>query len=114
MTGSLKMLGSYIPQPEIPANDANPRGYFEPEWTVEFQKRVLADAGVRTLDARPEAYELMQPTCAKPSFQRRAEHWFATQLQGRPDRGQGPTRLLAAQPLGARCARDLGVDTAGS
>ncbi len=110
VTGSLKMLGSYIPQPEIPANEANPRGYFEPKWTVEFQKRVLADAGVRTLDARPEAYELMQPTCAKPAFRDELGEWFATQLQGRQIVVKDP-RAFWLRNLWVPVARDLGVDT---
>jgi hypothetical protein len=110
VTGSLKMLGSYIPQPEIPANDANPRGYFEPTWTVEFQKRVLADAGVRTLDARPEAYELMQPTCAKPAFRDELRTWFATQLKGEQVVVKDP-RSFWLRNLWVPTATDLGLDT---
>lgn len=110
VTGSLKMLGSYIPQPEIPANDANPRGYFEPKWTVEYQKRVLADAGVRTLDARPEAYELMQPTCAKAEFRDELQEWFATQLLGRQIVVKDP-RSFWLRNLWVPVAADLGVDT---
>ena len=60
VAGTLKMLGSYVPQPEISPNEANPRGYFEPKWTVAFHKKVLAQAGVRTLDGRPVARELMR------------------------------------------------------
>ncbi len=110
VTGSLKMLGCYIPQPEIPANEANPRGYFEPTWTVEFQKRVLADAGVRTLDARPEAYELMQPTCAKASFQDELSAWFATQLEGQQIVVKDP-RSFWLRNLWVPTVAGLGVDT---
>jgi hypothetical protein len=110
VTGSLKMLGSYIPQPEIPANDANPRGYFEPTWTVEFQKRVLADAGVRTLDARPEAWDLMQPTCAKPEFQDQLREWLATQLQGEQIVVKDP-RAFWLKSLWVPVATELGLDT---
>lgn len=110
VTGSLKMLGSYIPQPEIPANEANPRGYFEPKWTVEYQKKVLADAGVRTLDARPEAYDLMQPTCEKASFRDELRDWFGTQLQGRQIVVKDP-RSFWLRNLWVPVATDLGVDT---
>ena len=110
VTGSLKMLGSYIPQPEIPPNEANPRGYFEPKWTVEFQKRVLADAGVRTLDARPEAYELMQPTCAKASFRDELADWFGAQLHGRQIVVKDP-RSFWLRNLWVPVAGELGVDT---
>lgn len=110
VTGSLKMLGSYIPQPEIPANDANPRGYFEPIWTVEYQKKVLADAGVRTLDARPEAYHLMQPTCAKPVFRDELDEWLATQLKARQIVVKDP-RSFWLRNLWVPAATGLGMDT---
>ena len=110
VTGSLKMLGSYIPQPEIPPNEANPRGYFEPKWTVEFQKKILADAGVRTLDARPEAYDLMQPTCAKAEFRDELHEWFSTQLLGRQIVVKDP-RCFWLRNLWVPVAQDLGVET---
>ncbi|HEX5986865.1 MAG TPA: hypothetical protein VFY86_10115 [Nocardioides sp.] len=110
VTGSLKMLGCYVPQPEIPANEANPRGYFEPKWTVEFQKRVLADAGVRTLDARPEAYDLMQPTCAKAEFRDELREWFATQLKA-PQIVVKDPRSFWLRNLWVPVASDLGVET---
>jgi hypothetical protein len=81
VAGTLKKLGVYVPQPEIAANEANPRGYFEPKWAVEFHKRVLADAGVRTLDARPEAWDLMAGTTSKKAFHAELADWFATQLR---------------------------------
>ena len=59
MAGALKMLGLHVPQPEIRPNDANPRGYFEPKWVVEFHKRVLSEIGVKTNDARPDAWDVV-------------------------------------------------------
>ena len=58
MAGALKMLGLHVPQPEIPPNDANPRGYFEPAWVVDFHKRALKSSHVRTNDARPYAWDV--------------------------------------------------------
>ena len=58
MAGTLKMLGLHVPQPEIPPNDANPRGYFEPAWVVDFHKRALKASQVKTNDARPDAWEV--------------------------------------------------------
>lgn len=77
--GTLKKLGLHIPQPEIPANDANPRGYFEPRWAVNFHKRVLSHAGVRTLDARPEAADLMIRSTDNPDFRDQLREWLADQ-----------------------------------
>lgn len=106
--GTLKMLGLYVPQPEIPPNDANPRGYFEPKWAVEFHKRVLADAGVRTLDGRPVAAELMRGTTAKPDFRAELGDWFATQLQG-PQIVVKDPRTFWLRDLWVAVAADLGV-----
>ncbi len=108
--GTLKKLGLYVPQPEIPPNDANPRGYFEPKWAVEFHKRVLADAGVRTLDGRPGAWELMRATTAKPEFRAELREWFATQLQG-PQIVVKDPRTFWLRDLWVAVASDLGVHT---
>src|SRR5690242_12281884 len=59
VAGALKMLGLHVPQPEIRPNEANPRGYFEPKWVVEFHKRALAETGVKTNDARPDAWDVV-------------------------------------------------------
>ncbi|WP_232678916.1 sulfotransferase family protein [Nocardioides sp. R-C-SC26] len=57
--GSLAMLGLHVPQPEVPADETNPRGFYESQWVVDFHKELLnRDPVVRTLDARPEAIEL--------------------------------------------------------
>ena len=74
------MLGCYVPQPEIPPNDANPRGYFEPKWAVAYHKKVLAQAGVRTLDGRPGAADLMAAVTSDPDLLLELREWFATQL----------------------------------
>jgi len=108
--GALKKLGLYVPQPEIDANDANPRGYFEPKWAVEFHKRVLGDAGVRTLDGRPGAWELMRATTAKPQFKAELKEWFATQLQG-PQIVVKDPRTFWLRDLWVDVATELGVHT---
>ncbi len=108
--GTLKKLGLYVPQPEIDANDANPRGYFEPKWAVEFHKKVLADAGVRTLDGRPVAWELMRSTTAKPEFRAELRDWFATQLLG-PQIVVKDPRTFWLRDLWVDVANELGVHT---
>ena len=42
VSGTLKMLGCYVPQPEVKADSSNPRGFFEPRWAVDVQTRLLA------------------------------------------------------------------------
>ncbi len=112
--GTLKMLGAYVPQPEIPPNDANPRGYFEPTWTVAFHKRVLAEAGVKTLDGRPVARDLMTPVTRRGDLIEELRQWFADQLTRR---GSSSTvvvkdpRIVWLRSMWSEVAADLGVET---
>jgi hypothetical protein len=113
VAGTLKMLGSYVPQPEIAPNEANPRGYFEPKWTVAFHKKVLAEAGVRTLDGRPVARELMQPVTRREDLLAELREWFATQLQAQQVRQvvvKDP-RIVWLRDMWSTVAADLGAET---
>ncbi len=110
VAGTLKMLGSYVPQPEILPNEANPRGYFEPKWTVAFHKKVLAEAGVRTLDGRPVARELMRSVTGREDFLTELRDWFATQLQGRQVVVKDP-RIVWLRDMWSTVATDLGAET---
>jgi hypothetical protein len=111
VTGALKKLGFYVPQPEIPPNDANPRGYFEPKWVVEYQKKVLAQAGVRTLDGRPVAEQLMGAVTTDAALLTELREWFAGQLKG-PQIVVKDPRTFWLRDLWLRAAGDLGVSTA--
>ncbi len=80
IAGSLTMLGLHLPQPEVPADETNPRGFFESQWVVDFHKEMLNRTPVvRTLDARPEAAELAAslPTAADAE---RLDAWLGEQL----------------------------------
>lgn len=56
MSGTLQALGMYVPQPEVSANETNPRGFGEPKWVVDFHERLLNRVRVQTADARPSAW----------------------------------------------------------
>lgn len=80
VAGSLTMLGLHLPQPEVPADETNPRGFFESRWVVDFHKELLNRSPVvRTLDSRPEALALAQtlPTAADAAI---LVDWLAEQL----------------------------------
>ena len=66
VAGTLKRLGLYVPQPEMPADESNPRGFYEPQWVVEFHKRLLNSIPARTNDARPKAAEQIREVAAAP------------------------------------------------
>ncbi|MET0525856.1 MAG: hypothetical protein ABWZ91_13710, partial [Nocardioides sp.] len=62
VAGALSMLGLHLPQPEVPADETNPRGFFETQWVVDFNNALLdRSPQSRTLDARPEVDELAEP-----------------------------------------------------
>jgi hypothetical protein len=111
VAGALKMLGCSIPQPEIPPNEANPRGYFEPTWVVVFDKKVLAEAGVKTLDGRPTAMELMSAVTGREDLLQELTEWLSGQLLG-PQIVVKDPRIVWLRDLYSRAAGDLGVETA--
>ena len=75
--GTLKYLGLAIPQPELRADASNPRGYFESRWVVAFHKRLLLEADVATLDARPSALRKVDSVGNRPESRRDLSAWLA-------------------------------------
>jgi len=56
MSGTLQTLGVHVPQPEVDADDTNPKGFGEPQWVVDFHERLLRRSLVQVSDARPQAW----------------------------------------------------------
>ena len=80
VAGALSMLGLHLPQPEVPADETNPRGFFESQWVVDFHKALLDRSPViRTLDARPEVAELAEQRPTDDDAERLSA-WLAEQL----------------------------------
>jgi hypothetical protein len=80
VAGALTMLGLHLPQPEVPADETNPRGFYESQWVVDFHKDLLNRSPViRTLDARPEVAELAEQR-PEPDDAARLATWLADQL----------------------------------
>ncbi len=59
LAGALKRLGLHVPQPEVPASETNPRGFYEPQWVIDFHKRHLKELALFNIDSRPAAVELV-------------------------------------------------------
>lgn len=80
VAGSLTRLGLHVPQPEVPADSSNPRGFYETQWVVDFHKRML-DRGpvVRTIDSRPEAVALASRHALDPNAIAELDAWLAEQ-----------------------------------
>ena len=56
MSVILQTLGLSVPQPEVLADDTNPRGFGEPAWAVEFHHELLNRVNVQMSDGRPGAW----------------------------------------------------------
>ena len=56
MSGTLQTLGVHVPQPEVSADDTNPKGFGEPQWVVDFHEQLLRRSNVQVSDARPQAW----------------------------------------------------------
>lgn len=56
MSGVMRQLGMYVPQPEVLTDQSNPRGFGEPQWVVDLHSALLSRARVHASDARPTAW----------------------------------------------------------
>lgn len=56
LAGLMKILGVHVPQPEVSADETNPKGFGEPQWVVEHHDRLLKEALVQVSDSRPDAW----------------------------------------------------------
>ena len=107
VAGTLKRLGLHIPQPEVPADETNPRGFYEPAWVVAFHKKLLNSVPVRTNDARPQAAEQVREAAEDPRVRDELATWLAGQAAE-----VGPGGQLAVKDPRAFWAHDLWTDVA--
>jgi hypothetical protein len=56
MSGALQTLGMHVPQPEVLADETNPKGFGEPQWVVDLHTELLQRCNVAVSDARPAAW----------------------------------------------------------
>ncbi len=56
LAGIMSLLGMHVPQPEVAADDTNPKGFSEPQWVVDHHDRLLGATTVTVGDARPSAW----------------------------------------------------------
>ena len=108
VAGALKRLGLHVPQPEVPADEKNPRGYYEPEWVTEFHKRVLNPVPVRTIDTRPTAGAIAAEAGSQPSVEAELRSWLSEQLDEPQILVKDP-RAFWILPVWTRVAAELGA-----
>ena len=108
-TGILQRLGFYVPEPEVPADETNPRGFAESQWVVEFHTRLLRKAGVQVSDARPAAWSLMADLTLEDEVADELQKWLYAQFKQSDHLIIKDPRLSWFLPLWRRCASGLDV-----
>ncbi len=78
VAGALERLGLLVPEPRVPADATNPRGFYEPRWVVELHKQVLNGVPVRTNDARPTALARVEEAVG-PRVREQVVAWLGEQ-----------------------------------
>jgi hypothetical protein len=108
-SGLLQRLGFYVPQPEVPADDTNPRGFAESQWVVDFHARWLRRAEVQPSDARPAAWSLVAETTLDERIVNEVASWLGKQFRQADHIVIKDPRLLWFLPLWRRAAEKTGV-----
>jgi hypothetical protein len=102
--GILGQLGFHIPQPEVKADETNPRGFGEPRWVVDFHTRLLQQRSITVNDARPAALEIAhRPT---PRAERQLRDWLEQQFAVAPALVVKDPRTVWFLPLWRSAAGD--------
>ena len=113
VAGTLKRLGLYIPQPEVEADERNPRGYYEPLWVAEFHKWLLNPIPVRTIDSRPNAGKIAKKAVT-PAVEDELRTWLRDQVSLADELGHQQillkdTRAYWVYDLWQRMAAEFGA-----
>jgi hypothetical protein len=108
-TGIVQRLGYYVPQPEVPADETNPRGFAESLWVVDFHTDLLRGSGIQTADARPAAWASTTEINLRPRVQRQLARWLTQQFRRSDDIVIKDPRLSWFLPLWLRCGEQLGA-----
>lgn len=111
-TGILGRLGFHIPQPEVQADESNPKGFGEPKWVVDFHTRLMRRKRVTVFDARPAAWERTAEISAEPAVVGELRAWLAGELAQAGDVVVKDPRVGWFLPLWQQVAADAGAPPA--
>jgi hypothetical protein len=107
LAGILGQLGFHIPQPEVTADETNPKGFGEPRWVVDFHTRLMRRLRVIVFDARPVAFE----KTAAVADDAELRTWLAGELAQADDVVVKDPRLGWFLGLWQRCCDELSART---
>jgi hypothetical protein len=110
-TGIVGQLGFHVPQPEVVADDTNPRGFSEPRWVVDFHTRLLKKRRVTVNDSRPAAWESTATAADDEAVRAELREWLSGQLAEASSVVVKDPRTGWFLPLWTAVADELGVET---
>lgn len=87
LAGTLKRLGLHVPQPEVEASETNPRGFYEPQWVIDFHKRHLKELALFNIDSRPAAVDIVSRYVESGVPTAELHEWLSGQLDEQQVRG---------------------------
>lgn len=86
MSGALQTLGMHVPQPEVAADETNPKGFGEPQWVVDFHDELLRRCNVQVSDSRPQAWFEAGKLANLEPLRARLHTWLESQFaEGGPE-----------------------------
>ena len=109
LAGALKRLGLHVPQPEVPASATNPRGFYEPQWVIDFHKRHLKELALFNIDSRPGAVELVARYVESGVPTAELHEWLSGQLDAQQIVVKDPHAFWFAQ-VWEQVSAELDVD----
>jgi hypothetical protein len=109
MAGALAHSGFYVPA-AIRGNQTNPSGFFEPRWAVNFHRRLLDKAGVRTLDTDPQAPDRLTRSIGDPRIRAELRDWLEKELADHPRLVIKDPRMVWFHHLWMAVAPEVGVE----
>jgi hypothetical protein len=111
LAGILGQLGFHIPQPEVQADDTNPKGFGEPRWVVNFHRRLMDRLRVIVFDARPGAFDKTGAVTGEADTHGELRAWLGGELAHADAVVVKDPRVGWFLPLWQRCSDELGAQT---
>ena len=108
MAGTLAHSGFYVPA-AIRGNETNPTGFFEPRWAVNFHRRLLDKAAVRSLDTDPEAFGRLERATSDPVTRAELRDWLDKEFAEHPCLVIKDPRMVWFHDLWMAVASEVGV-----
>ena len=110
-SGVFSQLGFRVPQPEVQANDTNPRGFGEPRWVVNFHARLMRQRKVGLFDARPAAWGATTAAAEAENVAAELREWLRGEFAQSSRVVVKDPRTVWFLPLWTSCADELDLST---